>query len=519
MASSNINKVAINTIIQYVELILNVLIGLVSVRLILNALGASDYGIYDLIGGIVALLGFITTTLSQTSMRFLSVSLGAGNNNEIRKTFSSCFWLHIYIGSALAVILSVVGLFLFNGALNIPADRTNTARIIYYVMTLNLFVSIATTPFTALLYSHEKFVYVSCIRIMDSVIKLLIAVVITYYAFDKLLLYGFLMAGITVIDTIFYISYTCIKYQDEMSFVVVPPKSMKAITGFAGWTVLDVMGTVASRQGFAILLNGFFGTVVNAVFALARQIEGHMYTISASVINTMKPQIMKSQGAGDSDRMFRLSMTAGKIGFTMMSFVAIPLMVMMPEVLTLWLKDVPEGTVLFTRLMVLACMFEQLTRGLVYANQAVGNIKWFSISISLIRILALPISWILFRCGAPAYTAIVVFLICETIGSLSRVFILSKITDFDARSFIQMVVVNVIPPFLISLTICILVHFVTNGFWGLVVSIILTVIPYMMLVYIIGLNKGEREAVSAIIKTLLKKIHIDKQLPIDETNI
>lgn len=510
MASSNINKVAINTIIQYVELILNVLIGLVSVRLILNALGASDYGIYDLIGGIVALLGFITTTLSQTSMRFLSVSLGAGNNDETKKTFSSCFWLHIYIGCIICVILGIVGLFLFDGALNIPAERTSTARILYYVMILNLFMSIATTPFTALLYSHEKFIYVSCIKILDSLLKLLIAIIITYYANDRLLLYGLLMVSMTVVDVFCYIVFASAKFSEEMSFMRAPFRSMKAMTDFAGWTVLDVMGTIASRQGFAILLNSFFGTVINAVFALARQIEGHMYTISASVINTMKPQIMKSQGAGDSDRMFRLSMTAGKFGFSMMSFVAIPLLVMMPDVLTLWLKDVPDGTVLFTRLMVLACMFEQLTRGLVYANQAVGNIKWFSVSISTIRMLALPISWICFRLGAPAYVAIVVFLICETLGSASRVFIISKITDFNALRFVKMVFLNIIPPFIISFIVCVAIHLITNGFWGLLISASVSALTYLILLYFIGLDGIEKGAIESFVNSLLKKFNIIK---------
>lgn len=510
MVNSSINKVAINTLIQYVELVSNVFIGLLSVRLILGALGASDFGIYDLIAGIIALLGFITNTLSQTSLRFMSVSIGRGNIDDINKTFSSCFWLHFYIGIALDAILIIVGFFIFNGMLNIPADRISTARFIYFIMTLNMFVGIGTTPFTALLYSHENFVYVSCIRIMDSILKLIVAIVITYYSFDKLLLYGFLMAGITVLDSVLYISYTVLKYKDELSFSRAPLGAMKQITGFAGWTVLDVLGTIASRQGYAILLNRFFGTKENAVFALARQIEGHMYTISASVINTMKPQIMKSQGSGENDRMFRLSMTAGKFGFSMMSFVAIPLLVMMPDILLLWLKDVPEGTVLFARLMILACMFEQLTRGLVYANQAVGNIKWFSISISAIRILALPISFVCFSLGSPAYVAIVVFLICETIGSASRVYILSRITAFNPNSFVKMVMINVLPPFIISFIICVSIHLITKGLCGLLVASIVTFLSYLTLVYFIGLDRIEKELINSLIYTFLKRIHILK---------
>ncbi|MBQ0068524.1 MAG: hypothetical protein KBT09_02040 [Bacteroidales bacterium] len=495
---SNIHKIAINTIIQYVELILNVLIGLFSVRLILSALGASDYGIYDLIGGVIALLGFITTTLSQTSMRFLSVSLGDEKNSNTKQIFSSCFWMHIAIGGIIALLLAVVGLFLFDGALNIPSDRLFAAQSVYYFMIASLFMNISTTPFLALLYSHEQFVFVSCLKIVDSVLKLLIAIAISIYADEKLVLYGMLMAGVTAFDSACYITFSLVKYRVEISIYIASFKPIKSIASFAGWTILDVMGGLATRQGYAVLLNCFFGTIMNATFALARQIEGHLYTISASVINSFKPQIMKSHGAGDNDRMFRLSMSAGKMGFSMMSIIAIPLLVLMPEVLSLWLKEVPNGTVLFSRLMVVACMCEQLTRGLVYANQATGNIKWFSISISAIRMLALPLSWISFKFGAPAHVAIVIFLGCETIGSASRVYIFSRITDFNAYNFVKMLFKHILPPFTISLAACIAVHQLATDVTGVVITTLVAVFLYLTLVYSIGLTKQEKMAIESI---------------------
>jgi len=312
------------------------------------------------------------------------------------------------------------------------------------------------------------------------------------------------MVGITVINVLCYVIFATIRYHEKISLRRAKLIEMKEVTGFAGWTILDVFGSVATRQGYAILLNMFFGTVVNAVFALARQIEGHMYTISASVINTMKPQIMKSQGAGETQRMFRLSLTAGKFGFSMMSLVAIPLLVMMPEVLSLWLEEVPDGTVLFTRLMVAACMFEQLTRGLVYANQAVGNIKWFSITISTIRVLALPISWLFFRMGAPAYVAIIVFLVCETIGSFSRVFILSRISDFKISSFILSVFLQLLPPFMISLFVCMVCYHYIHGIWGMVIVGFITIICYVLALLLFGLTKEEKDSVFGIINSFSK---------------
>lgn len=498
------SRVALNTIVQYVQLVLNVVIGLYTVRVILNALGASDYGIYDLIAGVVALLSFISTSLSQTSMRFLSVSLGEGDAHKTGHTFSICFWLHVYIAFALSIVLFALSFFLFEGVLNIPAERITTARLLFYFMVIGLFLQVSVTPFNAMIAAHEKFVYISGVQIIDSLCKLGIAYIIASTTWDKLLLYGVLMVGITVINVLFYVIFAVINYYKLMSVKRAKLSEMRKVTGFAGWTLLDVLGSVATRQGYAILLNSFFGTVVNAVFALSRQIEGHLYTISASVINTMKPQIMKSHGSGETARMFRLSLTAGKFGFSMMSLVAIPLLVMMPEVLSLWLKQVPEGTVLFSRLMITACMFEQLTRGLVYANQAVGNIKWFSIIISTIRVLALPISWLFFLLGAPSYAAIVIFLICETLGSFSRVYILSRISDFKASSFIKTVFLQLLPPFIIAFLMCIIGYHFMTGIIGVIIVCVITALVYCIVMLLIGLTKEEKQSIYGIIFSVTK---------------
>ena len=499
------NRVAVNTTVQYIQLVLNVLIGLYSVRVILDALGPSDYGIYDLVAGVVAFLSFISTSLSQTSMRFLSVSLGQGDNLKTRKVFSTCLWLHLSIALLLAGVLIILGFFLFDGFLNIPAERIPTARKLYYLMVFNLFLKISETPFTAMISAHEKFVFISSVQILDALCKLGIAFIISATSSDKLLLYGILMLCITFINVICYVSFSYTSYREKMSFRRAKLAEMKEVTGFASWTLLDVLGSVATRQGYAILLNTFFGTVVNAVFALSRQIEGHMYTISASAITTMKPQIMKSHGAGQTDRMFRLSMTAGKFGFSLMSLVAIPLLVTMPEVLDLWLKEVPEGTVLFSRLMIAACMCEQLTRGLVYANQAIGNIKWFSVSISTIRVLALPISWLFFHWGAPPYAAIIVFLVCESVGSFSRVYILSRISDFKVSSFVRSVFLQILPPFIVALALSLISYHFLSGIWGILVVCVVNLIAYVSMMALTGLTKDERNSVQGIIDSVFHR--------------
>lgn len=496
------DRIAFNTIIQYIRLFLNLVIGLYSIRVIFNALGASDYGIYDVIAGVITILGFVNSSLTQTSIRFLSVSLGANNKTVLRQTFNNCFWLHCYIAAILFVVLEIIGQFLFRGYLNIPIERIEASRIVYHCMAATLFLNIFVTPFSALITSHEKFLYASIISIFDSILKLGIAFVLLYAQSDKLILYGILMMGITIVNVLLFIIYNIFKYRDEIHISKPLLRGLKKQTGFAGWTVLDVFGNLATRQGYSIILNKFFGTDVNAVFALSRQVEGQMFNISAAVIDTMKPQIMKSYGANDKERMFRLSMTAGKFGFSLMSLVVIPLFVFMPEILQLWLIKVPEGTVLFTRLMILACMSEQLTRGLVYACQATGHIKYFSIVVSLIRILALPISIFLFWLGLPAYSAIIAFLVCECCGSLARVFVISITESFDAKFFLNEITMRILPPFLISLALLFAVSNYISTIYMLLLSSIFGDVLFVVLFYVISISRPEKQALKSVVNKI-----------------
>lgn len=498
-------KVIGNSIIMYVQLILNVLIGLVTVRLLLNALGQSDYGLYDLIGGVIGLFGFITSSLAQSSMRFVSVSLGKGDDKDTASVFNSCFWLHVFIAIALCLILEIIGLFIFHGFLNIEPQRVAVAKVVFHCMVFSLFVNINVSPLIALVSSYENFLFVAIVSIADSLLKLGIAVAVYYTMKDKLLVYGLLMVSISVVDYLLYFSYSRRKYV-SVSIIRRPCfPAIKKVMGFAGWTMLDTFSSVINRQGYAIMLNRYFGTVMNSAFAVSRQLEGHVYSVSASVVNAMKPQIMKSYGSGDQDRMFRLSLTAGKFGFYLMSLVCIPLIVMMPDVLRLWLGRVPDNTVLFARLLILACMSEQITRGLVHANQAIGNIKWFSIIVSTMRMLALPVSWVFLHFGSPAWVAIFVFLVFETVGSFCRIIVLSKISDFCIKSFFNNVFVQIIPPTLVTFFFCYFVYPLRSGIVWMLVVIITSCLIFAGLVYLLGLTKEEKTTLVGVWFSILSK--------------
>lgn len=486
---------------MYVQLVLNVLIGFFTVRIILNALGEVDYGIYDLIGGIVGLLSFISESLSQSSMRFISVSLGTGSINNTNHVFVSCVWLHLLIALLLCGLLEFVGMFLFTGFLNIPAERVPVAKIIYHCMVLSLFVKINSTPLSALVCSYERFGYKATVSITESILKLLLALFVASYENDKLLIYSVLMVVITIIDYSLFFFYSKLKFP-SVSRMHMPVRGCFSEVGqFAGWTLLDTFSSVVNRQGYSVLLNKFFGPTINSAFSVSRQLEGHIYSVSAAVVNSIKPQILKSHGAGDEQRMFRLSLTAGKFGFFMMSIITIPLLIMMPDLLHIWLNKVPNYTVSFSRLLIVACMVEQLTRGLVYANQAVGNIKWFSIIVSSLRMIALPLSWVVLLFGFSPKSAIIVFVICETIGSLSRAVVLSLISSFKISRFFKDVLAQVIAPVTLSYFICYEVYSIKSGFSWMLFAGVICIATLCITVWLIGLTHEEKQFVLSLLPT------------------
>lgn len=502
---NTVNRVAFNTVLQYIQLVVNVIVGLFTVRIVLRALGEVDYGVYNVVGGIITLITFISTSLSQTSVRFLSVSIGRGDKEDTRKTFSSCFSMHLYMAITLCVVLEIVGLFLFDGFLNIPEERIFAAKCIFHCMTVTLFLHVSRTPAIALITAHEQFHITTSLAMLNSVLKLVIAIIISHSISDRLIVYGLLMMALTIMHTICYWIYDIIKYKYYLWFHFYPLRLIKEVFSFAGWTLLDVFSSVANRQGYQVVLNKFFGPVTNSVFSLAGQVEGHLFMVSRSVITTIRPQIMKSYGAGDVKRTLRLSMTAGKLGFSMMSLLSIPILITLPELLELWLGNVPEGTVFFARMMVIACMFEQITRGLVVANQAIGNIKWFSIIVSSLRVMALPAAIIMYLCGLPASYGMYAYAFFEIVASFSRIFVMKYTSGLDVKEFLKSVYLQIIPPFMIALLAGIIVYHYIHGLLGIVIVTLVTIVLYGLIFYFFGLSIAERNSIISILKTIKSK--------------
>ncbi len=432
------SKVIMNTGFLYTKMLITILISLYSTRLILSALGAVDYGIFNLIGGVIGMLAFINGSMVIATQRYLSISLGAGDMPRLKAVFTSSVILHLLISLFIVFSLEIAGLFLFNGALNIPAERIGTAKTIFHFMVISTFFTINAVPYDASINTHENMLVDALVGIFESLVKLGIAVLLIYVNSDKLVLYGLLSACLTILIRVIKSTYCLKKYEEcKINYRIKPDYALiKEMTGFAGWNLFGYFCSVLKSQGLAILLNMFFGILVNAAYGVANQVNSNIKHFSTNMIRAIMPQITKSEGSGNRDRMLRLSILASKMSFFLLAFFAVPIIVEMNFVLDIWLEKVPENAVIFCQLILLLSMMYQITIGTMTAVTSVGNIKSFQIAVGAIEIFNLPAAYFLLKMGLPAYFVFINSIFWEFIAGNMRIWYAHKIANLNIREFL-----------------------------------------------------------------------------------
>lgn len=456
-------RVIFNTGVQYGRILITVGISLYSTRLILGALGPVDYGIYNLMAGIISLLAFLNTAMSFTTQRYISIGIGRNDFNYQRNIFVNSFWLHVGVGVIVVCLSEIAGLFLFEGFLNIPAERIEVALKIYHFMIVSIFITIMNVPYTAILMAHENFLWPSVLMIVCSLLNLAIALSLQVMKVDKLLFYGIAMMVPVAINFILQGVYCFRKYQEccSLKFRYVKKSLVKELIGFVGWNLLHALCTMGTVQGMAVLLNLFFGPVVNAAYGIANQVSGQVNFFANSMLVSLNPQIIKAEGGGDRKRMLQLSMKASKWGFFLLAIVAIPCIFEMPAILNFWLKNVPEYTVIFCRLILIAILMNQLTIGLTTAVQAVGQLRVYTLIVCSIRFLVIPVGYWLLRENSSASLLLKIYILFEGIASAIRLYLLKYICAMSIKEYVKCVFKReLLPVFILILYFGFVIHFV-----------------------------------------------------------
>ena len=501
------NRVIVNTAILYGRMVLTIGISLYSTRLILDALGSTDYGIFELVGGVIAVLAFLKNTLATSTQRFLSFYQGRDDFKNQKSVFVTSLLMHIAVGLLIVAVLALLEPLLFEQFLNIPGNRIYAAKIVYRTMLISLFFGMVNVPFIGSLIAHENLLFVAVVNILEVLLKLAIAFVLVVITTSKLIIYGWLMAALAFIVLLFYMVYCFKKYEEcSLTNITIDKKQMGELSSFAGWNLFGALCGLGRTQGLAVLLNLFFGTVINAAYGIANQLSSQMNFFSVTMLRALNPQIMKSEGVDDRERMLRLSMIASKFGFFLVAIVAIPAIFEMTEILNFWLKDVPEYTAIFAQLILVSILLNQITIGLQSALQATGKIKVYQAVVGGIILLTLPLAYLFLKLGFAPYYVFVSYLLFESIAMVFRIVITKKIARLSVPIYLDRVFVKSFFPLLFSLATCWLITNNLHFNYRFLVTGCLSAIVFAISIYFFGLYKDEKDLCMKFFKTVLNRI-------------
>ncbi|MBR6275754.1 MAG: lipopolysaccharide biosynthesis protein [Prevotella sp.] len=501
-------RIIVNTGAQYTKAISNTCLSLYSTRLILEALQVTDFGIYALVGGVVAMLGFITNALVITTQRYVSYYNGKGDYEYVRKIFSNSLLLHILFGIAIACILLLLKGWLFSSVLNIVPERIDTARSVYLVTVLMLFITILTAPFKALFIAHENIVFVSVVDICDGIIKLFIAIGLAYVSADRLLVYAFLMAGIQLLNLLVFSLYARFKYEEchlRVHRRDVDRQAMSQLTGFAGWTTYGTGAVVARTHGITVIINHFYGTTANAAYGIAAQVTNAVIFVSSSIINAMNPQIMKAEGMGDRQKMLHLAGQESKYSVMLLALVSIPIMMEMPSILSVWLPQVPPHTVMFSRFAIAICLIDQFTIGLNAANQAQGHIGPYTLIMYTPKLLNLPFAWFLLSYDYSLEAVMWSIFIVEFVTAVLRLPYLKRTAGLRIRQFMRHAVLPVVPIIVMSIAACWCCDRLFHFPFSFLITFAVAILAGMVTAWAVTLTTSERAYIVRLIKTRIGK--------------
>lgn len=482
-------------------------IALVSVPLLLKALGASDYGLYNLIAGIVSMLAFLNNSMTVSSQRYMSVAMGEGNVGKINRIYNASFILHLLLAVGIAVVLEIIGLPSIRN-LNIDHERLWCANIIFHFLILSMISKIIAVPFDAIINAHEDMLAFSIIDLIDSFIMLSIAVVIQYVSFDKLVFYGIAVSSIAVLTLLMkwgWCSYTYKEYQITRA-VKVDKSLIKEMLGFTGWNLFGGLALMGRNQGVAVIFNLFLGTIANAAYGVSNQINGALSNFSSTFQRAINPQLMKSEGMGDRTRLNKISLISSKFSVLALCIISVPLIIEMDDVLQIWLHgNIPISTLELSRFILILSIFYQFSSGLMSAIQATGQIRNYQITIGLILLTNIPIAYLLLKFGYPIYYVTIGFIIIEAISLVIRIFMAKQLTGLMPSDFINQVVIPIITIVVVSVIFSLIPYYLVHNMYARLFSVCCTYwISYIIIMWHVALNKDQRQLLLSKIKTAKK---------------
>lgn len=503
----NNKRIAKNTIFLYIRMLLIMVVSLYTSRINLKSLGIVDFGIYNIVAGLTAMFTFLNGSLGIATSRFITFELGRNDYESLNKTFNVALVVHILMAVFIVLLCETIGLWYFYNKMIIPEDRVYSAMIIYQISVLGLPLFLSQAPYNAVIIAHENMKIYAYYGIVDVFARLLISFLLFITPFDKLITFSVLIFLEALASLIFFRLY-CIKHYPEtkISFCFDLYRYKKMLV-YAASDLIGQLAGLAQGQGLNLLLNSFFGPVVNAARGIAYQVQGSVVKFSSSFMTAAKPQIIKYYAQGDIDSMMRLVVRSACFSFYLLLFIAMPICLEADMILKLWLGEYPEHTVSFLILIILWCLVNTWKESRGAALHATGHLFLSNVTVSIMVCMAFPLGYIFLKNGGSPETVFVAGLITIFLSDLIGIAVLRKYIKFNVCSYILNVHVRCIVVLIISL---LLPYFVYNKimapcFLRIIVTGMITSISIIFTCYIIGMDRYMRNKTYEYIKNIIKK--------------
>ncbi len=492
--SENNRRIAKNTIFLYIRMIITMLVSLYTSRIVLDVLGVDDFGIYNVVGGIVSMFAFINGAMTGVTQRFINFALGSKDTKYLSSVFSTSIQIHFLIACIIFLLAESVGLWFLNAKMNIPSDRILAGHFVYQCSILSSLVLIMSVPYNALIVAHEQMSAFAYISVLEVSLKLLVAIALIYWPKDKLMLYALLLLFIQILVRIIYSRY-CYKHFKESKYIKNFDKSLfKEMLSFAGWNLWGGFSVVAFTQGLNILLNLFFSPAVNAARAVAVQIQNAVQQFATNLQMAMNPQITKSYAQGDLTYMHSLIFRSAKFTFVLLIMISLPVMLETEFLLNLWLKSVPDYTSIFLRLILCITIVDAVANPLMVGAQASGRIKVYQSVVGSVQLLILPVSYIYLKLGYAPYVVFIVHLVIAILAFIIRLFIVRPLIDLSIKEFFIKVIFKCFVLLIFSSSIPLLMRsilYIPNLLNFFIVCVV-SVLSVLLFSYLFALDKTER---------------------------
>lgn len=504
--SANNKRIAKNTLLLYVRMLFMMAISLFTSRVILSTLGIEDYGIYNVVGGVVAMFGFLNGSMSSATQRFITFALGKGDEDRLQTVFSTTLQIHALIAFIIVLLGETVGLwFLFN-KMQIPVERMNAAFWVLQCSIVSIVVMIVSVPYNACIIAHEKMSAFAYISIFEAVSKLIVAYCIVISPIDKLILYAIMLATIAIIIRLIYGVYCKKRFEECTYHFIYDHDLLRQMFGFAGWNFIGASSALLRDQGGNIVINLFCGPAVNAARGIAFQLNAAIHSFVSNFMTALNPQITKSYASGDHEYMMTLLFQGARLSYYILLLLSLPVIINTHYILQLWLGQVPEHTVHFVQLVLVFGMSESISNPLVTAMLATGRIRNYQLVVGGFQMLNLPVSYIFLRFGAIPETVLIVAIFISQLCLVSRLYMLRGLIGLKARDFIKKVYANVVMVTVMSAIVPIaLANAMTESLTGFIVLSVVAIISTLSVEFYIGCTYHERQFIVSKVKTVIKK--------------